>query len=410
MPSPHRIVEATLVSLRNDLKQLRAWATGSSTGDLSGLTTTDKSSLVAAINEARTSGGGTAGPQGPQGSTGPQGSQGATGAASTVPGPQGATGNTGPQGAQGTTGSTGPQGATGSTGPQGATGAASTVAGPQGTQGATGNTGPQGSTGSTGSQGPQGTTGSTGSQGPQGPQGFQGAIGLTWRNAWVAATAYAVGDVVTSAGGTYRRKVAGTTATAPQSDATNWEPVATPGAQGPQGTQGTTGAAGPQGTQGTIGSTGPQGAQGAQGSPGGMVLVSSWRAGAAGTQTPGSTETAAYAGVCSTTFVSGKKYRIIAQGAFQCSTANATSGHAIFRIIHGNGLAGVNLAWVTYFQAATSSATAHLETDILVCGTDFPAGVNTLTLSGAISFGTMSWLYTAGTFSSNWWINVYEVV
>lgn len=40
-----------ITALGTDYKQIRTWISGSSTGDLTGLTTTDKSSLVAAINE-----------------------------------------------------------------------------------------------------------------------------------------------------------------------------------------------------------------------------------------------------------------------------------------------------------------------------------------------------------------------
>lgn len=42
-----------ITSLGTDYKQLRTWITGSSTGDLTGLTTTDKSNLVGAINEVK---------------------------------------------------------------------------------------------------------------------------------------------------------------------------------------------------------------------------------------------------------------------------------------------------------------------------------------------------------------------
>lgn len=38
-------------AIATDIKQLRIFATGSSSGDLSGLSTTDKASLIAAINE-----------------------------------------------------------------------------------------------------------------------------------------------------------------------------------------------------------------------------------------------------------------------------------------------------------------------------------------------------------------------
>lgn len=42
-----------ITAIGTDYKQFRTWITGSSTGDLSGLTTTAKSSLVAAINEVK---------------------------------------------------------------------------------------------------------------------------------------------------------------------------------------------------------------------------------------------------------------------------------------------------------------------------------------------------------------------
>lgn len=40
-----------ITALGTDYKQIRTWISGSSSGDLTGLTTTDKTSLVAAINE-----------------------------------------------------------------------------------------------------------------------------------------------------------------------------------------------------------------------------------------------------------------------------------------------------------------------------------------------------------------------
>jgi hypothetical protein len=42
-------------AVATDYKQLRVWMTGSSTGDLTGLNTTAKTSLVAAINEVKSS-------------------------------------------------------------------------------------------------------------------------------------------------------------------------------------------------------------------------------------------------------------------------------------------------------------------------------------------------------------------
>jgi hypothetical protein len=46
-----------ITAIGTDYKQLRTWVTGSSTGTLTGLQTTVKTDLVAAINEARTTGG-----------------------------------------------------------------------------------------------------------------------------------------------------------------------------------------------------------------------------------------------------------------------------------------------------------------------------------------------------------------
>ena len=47
-----RLADLT-TAIGTDIKQLRTWITGSSSGDLTGLTTTDKSSVVAAINEVQ---------------------------------------------------------------------------------------------------------------------------------------------------------------------------------------------------------------------------------------------------------------------------------------------------------------------------------------------------------------------
>jgi hypothetical protein len=46
-----------ITAVGTDIKQLRIWITGSSSGDLTGLTTTAKTSLVAAINEVKASSG-----------------------------------------------------------------------------------------------------------------------------------------------------------------------------------------------------------------------------------------------------------------------------------------------------------------------------------------------------------------
>lgn len=75
--------------------------------------------------------------------------------------------------------------------------------------------------------GPVGPAGVAGAAGAAGAAGVAGAPGLTWRGTWAAGTAYAVNDAVsytTAAGATnsYRRLVAGTTATTPDQDGINW--------------------------------------------------------------------------------------------------------------------------------------------------------------------------------------------
>ena len=193
-------------------------------GELNQLNTTDKSSLVAAINEVNISGGGgsgtknynelfnrpsingvvleddktsadlkldfiskekgntseiifddgeslqdkyvdggIAGPQGPQGPKGDTGEQGPKG----DQGERGLQGLPGPQGPQGERGPMGPQGPQGLTGDKGAQG----EPGPQGIQGI------QGPKGDTGETGPQGATGPQGPIGPAGPQGTEGPKG-----------------------------------------------------------------------------------------------------------------------------------------------------------------------------------------------------------------------------------------
>lgn len=46
-----------ITAIGTDMKQLRIWITGSASGDLTGLTTTDKTSLVNAVNEVVAAGG-----------------------------------------------------------------------------------------------------------------------------------------------------------------------------------------------------------------------------------------------------------------------------------------------------------------------------------------------------------------
>ena len=169
-------------------------------GDLSNLSTGDKTSLVAAINEAAKSGGGGSGGKDGTGIesitykgedesggnmytvlltdgtsydiTAPKGAAGADGITPHI----GDNGNwylgttdtgkpsRGETGLQGPVGPVGPQGPTGATGPKGDTG----------DTGATGAQGPQGPKGDTGATGPKGETGATGAAGPKGDKGADG--------------------------------------------------------------------------------------------------------------------------------------------------------------------------------------------------------------------------------------------
>ena len=229
-------------------------------GLLSDLNTTDKSSLVAAINEVNISGGGGTGTKnynelfnrpsvngvllegdvtteelgfnfvhegsgntneiifedgeslqdkykdggigGPKGDTGPQGAI----------GPQGPEGPAGPQGPQGIKGDKGDTGEQGSVGPQGE----------RGPQGPKGEPGPQGNPGNIGPQGPKGDKGDQGEPGPQGEQGEKGPKGDKGDK----------GDI------------------------------------GPEGPKGDKGDPGPQGSDGAMGIQGEQGPQGDPGVPG----------------------------------------------------------------------------------------------------------------------------------------------
>jgi hypothetical protein len=218
------------------------------------------------------------GPAGPQGDAGPQGPPGGTGPA----GPAGPQGDPGPAGPQGGPGPAGPQGDTGPAGPIGFTGppggpgpagpaGAEGQTGPQGPPGDTGPAGPQGPAGPPGQTGPPGATGGAGAQGPAGDTGAtgpQGPPGLLWGGAWSADAAYAVNDVVSYQGSSYVRIVAGTTASPPSTDTTNWQTVAAAGAAGSAGAQGPTGPPGQTGPQGVTGPAGPQGQPGDAGPPG----------------------------------------------------------------------------------------------------------------------------------------------
>ena len=282
-------------------------------GILSELNTTDKSSLVAAINEVNISGGGGSGTKNyeelfkkPQingkelignktseelglvssgtgnaqeiifddgetlqakyedgGIRGPQGPKGDKG----DPGMQGERGLTGPQGPQGIAGPKGEQGEQGLVGPEGPQGQRGPV-GPQGPQGPIGNiglTGPKGEKGDTGPRGIQGEQGPKGETGSVGPQGEQGPRGDSFR----------ITDVLDNM----------TLLPEPSAVTDNFAYLVEKDASGAQYEDGAhlfillvensawidngpfSGAAGPQGPQGVQGEQGLQGIQGETGSP-----------------------------------------------------------------------------------------------------------------------------------------------
>ena len=253
---------------------------------------------------------GASGANGINGSQGPAGPVGLTGAAG-IDGGVGATGITGVKGA---TGVDGVQGATGEQGVQGATGATGgtndglgapslwnvftpyspgsvvTYAGATwyslyynvgiapGTdvtwalladQGMQGETGATGATGANGDMGAQGATGDRGAQGDTGATGATGTItppgGVL---VWAPATAYFIGDIVTSNGSTWYAK----------QDNYNQAPGLYPGAWGLFAQKGVTGNIGPSGPQGAMGTTGEVGVTGTTGAVG-----SSGATGATGT-------------------------------------------------------------------------------------------------------------------------------
>lgn len=120
--------------------------------------------------QSKYEGGGIRGPQGPKGDKGDPGTQGERG----LTGPQGPQGIAGPKGEKGEQGLVGPEGPQGQRGP----------AGPQGPQGPIGNiglTGPKGDKGDPGPRGVQGEQGPKGETGSVGPQGEQGPRGDSFR-------------------------------------------------------------------------------------------------------------------------------------------------------------------------------------------------------------------------------------
>lgn len=278
-------------------------------GDLSKLTTKAKDNLVAAINEAARSGGGSGGAgtidmrvadgyiqysndgvtwenliavSELKGEAGPQGIPGADGA-------QGPKGDPGPQGIPGEKGEAGPQGPRGETGPQGERGLKGDagpqgVPGEKGADGAKGDTGPQGERGPQGIPGAQGIPGETGPQGERGPQGLKGDKGDPGQkgetgSGFVVKGYYGtVSALQTSVKNPAVGDAYGVGASEPydiyiydgvtRTWINNGPLQGAKGDPGPKGDKGEPGEQGPKGDTGPIGKTGPQGEQGIQGQKG----------------------------------------------------------------------------------------------------------------------------------------------
>lgn len=309
------VLEKETSSLRGDVRtNTRSISTAEENlGILSELNTTDKSSLVAAINEVNISGGGGSGtknyeelfkkpqingkelignktseelglvssstgnaqeiifndgetlqskyedggirgPQGPKGDKGDPGTQGERG----LTGPQGPQGIAGPKGEKGEQGLVGPEGPQGQRGP----------AGPQGPQGPIGNiglTGPKGEKGDTGprgiqgEQGPKGETGSVGPQGEQGPRGDSFRITDVLDNMTLLPEPSAVTD-------NFAYLVRKNEEEVEYEDGAHLF-ILLAGNNAWTDNGPFSGVAGPQGPQGTQGEQGPQGIQGETGSP-----------------------------------------------------------------------------------------------------------------------------------------------
>lgn len=309
------VLEKETSSLRGDVRtNTRSISTAEENlGILSELNTTNKSSLVAAINEVNISGGGGSGtknyeelfkkplingrelignktskelglissgignaqevifndgetlqskyedggirgPQGPKGDKGDPGAQGERG----LTGPQGPQGIAGPKGEKGEQGLVGPEGPQGQRGP----------AGPQGPQGPIGNiglTGPKGEKGDTGprgiqgEQGPKGETGSVGPQGEQGPRGDSFRITDVLDNTKLLPEPSAVTD-------NFAYLVRKNEEEVEYEDGAHLF-ILLAGNNAWTDNGPFSGVAGPQGPQGVQGEQGPQGIQGETGSP-----------------------------------------------------------------------------------------------------------------------------------------------
>lgn len=208
--------------------------------------------------------GGIVGPEGPQGPKGDPGEPGATG----PQGPQGLQGLPGPQGERGEQGPMGPMGPQGLMGPQGIQGIQG-LPGDTGEQGPVGPQGPQGEQGLQGLQGDPGPKGDPGVEGPQGPEGPRG------RNFNIAGTVVSPSELpsisdVTDDNYAYlvENDESGNLYEVAHlylvfTGGTSWNDLGPfTGVPGPQGLEG------PQGPEGDTGPEGPQGPQGIQGPQG----------------------------------------------------------------------------------------------------------------------------------------------
>ena len=214
-------------------------------GDMDELTTADKNTLVAAINEAAQSGGGSGGGGLPAGGTpGQVLTRTASGSAwqDGTPGPQG------PEGKKGDKGDPGAAGAKGDTGPYFTPSVSAEGVISWSNNGGLNNPpetnirGPQGERGIQGEQGIQGKQGEQGIQGEQGPQGIQGPKGADGPK----------GDT-----GPYFTPAVSAEGIISWSNNGGLDNPASVSIKGPQGTKGDTGAQGAQGAQGEQGPAGP---------------------------------------------------------------------------------------------------------------------------------------------------------
>lgn len=214
--------------------------------------------------------GGIAGPEGPMGPIGPQGPQGERG----PQGEKGDPGEPGPQGVQGEPGEPGAQGERGLTGDQGPQGPMGEVGpmGPEGPKGDKGDVGPEGPVGPKGDSGPQGEPGVQGPMGPQGERGRSFNLAGEVDNPSQLPNAAEVTDenyaylVKTDAEG---NKYDPSHLYLVYNGTTEWTDLGPfAGVPGPEGPEGPQGPQGLQGPQGMAGPEGPEGAPGAAGEPG----------------------------------------------------------------------------------------------------------------------------------------------